>query len=148
MGKIQSVSGPKPLFHYRPDGALSRIRHQHFDYSPPLACFLDAEKSFSGHPSVFPGTIPVPWKLLGLADNDVETIVLHVQRLPRPLNPIADYGNRLVLRTLRALLMGNSLRVTTSSFTPPKLMSAIFASSIFGSAASPAQSALFVKRNL
>lgn len=62
--------------------------------------------------SVLPGTQPsatafVPaFRAFALSDDDVEPVVLEVERLPRPLYAVADYGDSFVPEDFACFFQG------------------------------------------
>ena len=59
--------------------------------------------------SVLPGTQPSATalsQLFALSDDDVEPVVLEVERLPRPLYAVADYGDGFVPEDFACFFQG------------------------------------------
>jgi hypothetical protein len=102
--EIDGVALLEVLLDRGPDGLLRGVRHQHLNDGALLGRFLDFEQGLARHPAVGDGAIPVPLERGRLADDDVEAIVLHVERLGRTLDAIADHRDGLVLENLERLL--------------------------------------------
>src|SRR5207245_30389 len=53
------------------------------------------KERLAGHPAVLHGQVPGA-RLLALADDDAQAVVLHVERLAAALDAVAEYGHRFV----------------------------------------------------
>ena len=92
------------LLDQRPDPLVRRIGDQHLDDGALLHGFFDFEQVDAGFPAVLDRPVPVLRELLGLADDDIEAVVLQVQALPGTLDAVADDGDSLVLQDLPGFL--------------------------------------------
>ena len=106
MRKVERISRFQMFFHERPDGPLGRVRNEIFDNSAPLAGLVQVKQGFPRHPSVLPRPVPVRLELPGLPDDDLKTVVFHIQRLRRALDAVSDHRDRLVLEHLASLRHG------------------------------------------
>ena len=70
---------------------------------PRLRGLFDVEQRLAGDPAVLDGAVPVLPERLGLADDDVEAVVPHVQGLGRALHAVADDRDGLLLEHLAGL---------------------------------------------
>ena len=72
----------------------------HYD-AAPFAGLLDAEEGLAGYPAVSHSlVVGLAWTL---AYNDIEAVVLQVERLARALNAIAEHGDGLILEHFSCL---------------------------------------------
>ena len=97
MRKVQRVARLQVLFDKGPYCALRRIGHEHLYDGAALHRFFDREKRFSRDPAVALRAVPVLLVFLRLADDNVDAVVLHVERLGRPLHAVADDGDDFLL---------------------------------------------------
>ena len=91
--EIERVTGFEIGFDGRPDDALGGVGDEEFDDGAALDGFGHREEGLAGHPAVGDGAVPVAFELWRLADDDLEAVVLHVQRLRRALDAVADDSN-------------------------------------------------------
>ena len=96
--EIQCFSSSKMRFDSRPYRDYGCIRKQAHDNSSFLACFFDAEQSFSRNPSV--GNSFIVCFALTLSYDDIETIVTQIQWLSRSLHTITDDSYRFIFHYL------------------------------------------------
>ena len=77
----------------------------------PFSAASSMEKSLAGHPAVLERAAPgaVRALALALADDHVDAVVAHVERLGRTLDAVAEHRNRLALEDLLGLLEGEFL---------------------------------------
>ena len=74
---------------------LPRIGKQVLHNGAPLSRFLQAQETLAGHPAVALRQVPAP-PLAAHAEDHVDAVVLHVQRLAAALRAIAQHGNRFL----------------------------------------------------
>jgi len=96
MRKIERITRFKVCLDNGPDCTLCGIRDEHLNDGTAFYGFLDRKERLAGYPTISNCTIPISFEFLCLANDYVETIVFHVERLRRSLNPITDNGNNLV----------------------------------------------------
>ena len=124
MREVERLARREVFLDRRPYGDLPGVGEQVLDDRCAPGGLFDPEERLARYPAVGDGLVPA-FRAFALSDDDVEPVVLEVERLPRPLYAVADYGVVSSLRTSRAFSRGNSSRVTTFSSTPPKLICAI-----------------------
>ncbi len=74
---------------------MSRIRNEILDDGAAFGGFGQVEQGFAGHPAVFDGFLP-RGAVFFRADDDVKTVVAHIERLSRTLDAITEYGDGFI----------------------------------------------------
>ena len=100
--EVECLAGRQVLLHGRPYGNLTRIRQQILNDSTAFAGLFDIEQVLSRNPTVCYGLVP-RLRVLALTHNDIETVVLQVERLARSLNSVTDDGYYFILEHLACL---------------------------------------------
>ena len=67
--------------------------------------FFHRKQSFAGNPAILFGQIPAP-SLFALANDDVDAVIFHIQRLAPSLNAIAKHSHRFLAENLLQALRG------------------------------------------
>ncbi len=106
MREVDGVPFVQACLDGRPNGFLGGVGDQHLHDGALLGRFLDVKEGLARLPAVAHRPVPVLLELFGLADNHVETVIPHVQRLSGSLHAVADHGNGLVLQYIAGLLQG------------------------------------------
>ena len=105
MGEVKSLALGQERLDFRPLLDLCGIRHEEHDNRSLFGGFLKRKERLSRNPSILDGTRPRAVRLIrfALADNDIESVVTHIQGLCRPLNAITENRNRLLLQDATSL---------------------------------------------
>ena len=74
-----------------------------------------------GHPAVGDGAIPVALELARLADDHMESVVFHIQRLGRALDAVADDSDDLVFEDAAGFGQGEFLAGDNAFFYASKI---------------------------
>ncbi|OQC05854.1 MAG: hypothetical protein BWX80_01844 [Candidatus Hydrogenedentes bacterium ADurb.Bin101] len=101
--KIKGIACVEILFDVGPDFLLRAITDQQLNNGAAFAGFFNREQRFARFPTVFHRTVPVFWELFRLADDDIESVVTHIQALGGTLNAVTDDRNGLLLQNLSGL---------------------------------------------
>ncbi len=112
--EVEGLALGQVRLQFGPEVFLSRIGEQVLDDRAACGCFFQGKKRLAGHPAVFLGLLPA-LGALAQANDDVQPIVAHVERLALALDAIAENSNgfiaedlldafRRIIRALDALL--------------------------------------------
>jgi hypothetical protein len=109
VGEVEGLAGGEVGLDAREDDLEGAVVDEHHDDGGLLAGFLDVEEGLAGLEAVLGGAVPVALEAGILADDDVEAVVAHVERLGGALDAVADDGDGFVLEDLLGLLQGEFL---------------------------------------
>ena len=104
-----------------PDGFHCGVRDEHLDDGATLDCPFDIKQRFAGLPSVFDGAVPILLEGFGLADDDVDAVVLHVQCLGRALHAVADDRDGFLLENTTGFAQGKLFAHNDCFFNSAKI---------------------------
>ena len=92
MRKHESISRAQAFFHFRPQRFLPCIRNQVADDGSSLRSFFDTEERLPRFPAVLFGL-----GVVTRAYDDIESVILKIQRLGRSPDAITENRNGFVL---------------------------------------------------
>ncbi len=106
VGEVEGLALGEVGFHAREDVLQGAVVHEHHDDGGLFAGLLDVEEADAGLEAVLLGAGPIALEAGILADDDLNAVVAHVERLGGALDAVADDGDDLVLEDLLGLLQG------------------------------------------
>jgi len=106
VGEVERLAGGHERRDARPHLLDRGVVHEHHDDRGLLAGLLDIEERLARLEAVFHRALPVAGETLVLANDDIDAVVAHVERLRRALHAIANDGDDLILEDLLRLLQG------------------------------------------
>ena len=104
--EVERLAGRDVLLDRLPDDGLRGVGREHHDHVALRGGLFDGEERLARHPAVLDRALPARIGLRGLAlaDDHVDAVVPHVERLARTLDAIAKHRDRLALEDLLGLL--------------------------------------------
>ncbi len=114
VGEVERVSLAEVRLDGGPERHLPRVGDQVLDDGGPLHGLHPGEERLARLPAILLGLVPRALALRRAADDDVDTVFLHVERLGRALHAVTEHGDDLIAKHLsrplqREFLPGDDL---------------------------------------
>ena len=103
--EVERLARREVFLDRRPYGDLPGVGEQVLDDRCAPGGLFDPEERLARYPAVGDGLVPA-FRAFALSDDDVEPVVLEVERLPRPLYAVADYGDGFVPEDFACFFQG------------------------------------------
>ena len=111
VGEIEVLAGSDVLLDLLPDLTDAAVGYEKHDDVALFCGLFEREERLTLDPSVLLGAAPagVGLGVLALTDNNVKTVVAHIERLTRTLDAVTENGDFLALEDLESLGKGKLL---------------------------------------